>query len=465
MIDAAGFGRRSSGWFGSRESINTIHDKNAPILRARSHQSVLNNPYSARIASVLVSNLVGNGIVPRPKIKDPDVKNQVQELWDEWVSEADASGSLGFYGLQAQIVRAMIESGECFIRLQNSRSEDNLAVPLQLQVVEPEFLSNKNSFVKEKGFYIKDGIEFDSQQRRIAYHFYQRHPSEGGYLGQNSTIRIPADEIIHVFNPTRPGQIRGWPWFTPVLTRLRTLDEYDDAELARKKITAMFAGFITRPDMVGEDDSINSNSLSQQRITADPTMEASLEPGALQVLTPGDEIKFAAPADVGANYEAFIKVQQRAIAVGTGLTYEQLSGDLSGVNYSSIRAGTLEQRRWFKQIQHTVIIHQLCRPVWRRWIEIAIECGKVQSSDLREYYQAIWTAPSWEWVDPYKEINAHRVALQAGLTSRDAVVRANGGDIQDLDQTIKNDNDRAAGLDLKFNSNFSDVIGIHTKND
>lgn len=67
------------------------------------------------------------------------------------------------------------------------------------------------------------------------------------------------------------------------------------------------------------------------------------------------------PADVGNTYEAFIKQQLRAISVGLGITYEQLTGDLSGVNYSSIRVGLLEFRRRCTALQHNLMVFQLCR--------------------------------------------------------------------------------------------------------
>ena len=51
----------------------------------------------------------------------------------------------------------------------------------------------------------------------------------------------------HVFHPIAEGQIRGVPWVAPAMVRLWLLDQYDDAELDRKKVAAMFAGFVTRP--------------------------------------------------------------------------------------------------------------------------------------------------------------------------------------------------------------------------
>lgn len=58
----------------------------------------------------------------------------------------------------------------------------------------------------------------------------------------------------------------------------------------------------------------------------------------MQLLDPGEDIKFSELSDVCGSYEAFMMQQLRSIAIVIGITYEQLIGDLTNVNYSSIRA-------------------------------------------------------------------------------------------------------------------------------
>ena len=91
-------------------------------------------------------------------------------------------------------------------------------------------------------------------------------------------------------------------------------------------------------------NALNATSLPR-RWGGDGIALAGLEPGTLQILEPGEDIKFSDPADVGGSYSEFLRTQFRAVAAAIGITYEQLTGDLTGVNYSSIRAGLLEFRR------------------------------------------------------------------------------------------------------------------------
>jgi capsid protein len=44
-------------------------------------------------------------------------------------------------------------------------------------------------------------------------------------------MRVPSDDVMHLFRPLRPGQLRGVPWLANALVRLWELDQYDDAEL------------------------------------------------------------------------------------------------------------------------------------------------------------------------------------------------------------------------------------------
>jgi lambda family phage portal protein len=271
----------------------------------------------------------------------------------------------------------------------------------------------------------------------------------GGFIGGLDTVRVPASEIVHLFRPLRPGQIRGEPWLARALVKLNELDQYDDAELVRKKTAAMFAGFITR--MSPED-----NLMGEGLPDANGAAMAGLEPGTMQILEPGEDVKFSQPADVGASYAEFLRMQFRAVAAAMGITYEMLTGDLTQVNYSSIRAGLLEFRRRCEAIQHNVIVHQLCRPIWRAWMEQAALEGALAlpqfNQNKRDYLAAKWIPQGWQWVDPKKEFDAMLTAIRAGLLSRSEAISAFGYDAEDIDREIAADNQRADELGLVFDS-------------
>ena len=445
--EAAAATRRTSGWLPATSDINTLVFRNLDTLRARSRDMVRRNPWAANALDAFVGNSIGTGIKPQSLHPDARIKERIQELWLRWTDEADASGLTDFYGLQALACRAVMEAGECLIRLRPRLAKDGLTVPLQLQLLEAEHLPTGENRKLENGNYIRAGIEFDQIGRRVAYWLYREHPFDAhNPVASTELVRVPADAVLHLFRPIRPGQLRGQPWLTQVLVKLYELDQYDDAELVRKKTAAMFAGFVLK-------NAPEDQMLGETATDSTGTALAGLEPGTLQVLLPGEDIKFSTPADVGASYETFMRVQLRSIAAGMGITYEQLTGDLTGVNYSSIRAGLLEFRRRCEQFQHQVIVYQFCRPVWRRWIEAALLSGALpKQGDLAPYYDAKWIPPGFAWVDPLKDIKAQVMAVRAGFKSRAEVVSEQGYDAEAIDREIAADNARARELGLSYDT-------------
>lgn len=454
IYDGTGSGRRTLAWMPGNPGAIAALLSTQTELRAKSRDLVRRNPWAAAALDAFVANAIGTGIKPQSMVADVVLRERLQALFRDWAEEADAAGLTDFYGLQALACRAMLEGGEALVRLRYRRIEDGLVVPLQLQVLEPEHLPVTLNTVAESGNVVRAGIEFNRLGQRVAYHLYRSHPEDGALspmsgAGGLDTVRVPAGEVIHLYRPLRPGQIRGEPWLARALVKLHELDQYDDAELVRKKTAAMFAGFITR-------QSPEDNLMGEGLADAAGVALAGLEPGTLQILEPGEDIKFSDPADLGGSYSEFLRNQFRAVAAAIGITYEQLTGDLTGVNYSSIRAGLLEFRRRCEMLQHGVIVHQLCRPVWRAWLEQAVLAGRIDAPGFaREphpYLTAKWIPQGWQWVDPQKEFNALKLAIRAGLTSRSEAISSFGYDAEDIDREIAADNARADALGLRFDS-------------
>jgi len=446
--DASGSGRRLLHFQPESGSINNLLSQSLEHLRSRSRDMVRKNSYAANIIDTIVSNSVGTGIKPQSKAKDAEFRKRVQELWLRWTDEADSSGVSDFYGLQALVCRSMIEGGEYFVRLRTRKREDGLCVPLQLQVLESEHLDNKTNQTLANGNIIRNGIEFNRLGQREAYYLFREHSGEGSF---GESVRVPANDVLHIYRPLRPGQIRGEPWLSNILLKLYELDQYDDAELVRKKTAAMFAGFITRLDP-------EANILGEGESNEQGVALSGLEPGTIQLLDPGEDIKFSEPSDVGGSYEAFMKQQLRAIAIGTGITYEQLTGDLTGVNYSAIRAGLIEFRRRCTMLQHNIMVFQFCRPVWDRWLELALLSGELDIGEKwtkgkeRGKKEVKWIAQGFDWVDPLKD---QQMAVRNGFKSRAEVVSELGYDIEEIDQEIAEDQRRAGELGLSFDSDIT----------
>ena len=226
-------------------------------------------------------------------ISDGDLKAQVQKLWLDWTDEADAEGFTDFYGQQRRAAREVFIAGEVFFRFRPRRPQDGLTVPLQLQMIPSELLPLYRNEQAPNGNIIRQSIEFDPIGRRVAYHFLRRHPGDVTDPGLASEIvRIPASEIVHIIDPVDAGQLRGVSRFAASIVKLFLLDQYDDAELDRKKVAAMHALFITTPAPTEPLDAAEGRDENDER-TID------LQPGQITMLEPGEEVQTSVPADSG----------------------------------------------------------------------------------------------------------------------------------------------------------------------
>jgi lambda family phage portal protein len=444
-FDAAGGGRR---WEGvkSVESLNAAILAGATVAARRAGYYARNNPWVAAAVQALIANAIGTGIKPRSAHPDSTVRGALHRLWARWTDRADANGLTDFYGLQALALRAMVESGESFARLRTTDSGGGLP-PLQIELLDREQVPSDMHREIGNGARIRAGIEFDAAGRRIAYHCYRNRPGDALAPMALDTVRVPASDLAHLFQVLAPGQLRGITWLAPVLLRLHELDQYEDAALVKAKVAALFTGFIRDPD--GTVAGLNGGG------PVNGVLQVGMEPGSLIPLPPGADIQFSDPADPG-DYGAYVKNHIRAIASGLGLPYELISGDLEGVTYSSIRAGLVEFRRRIEQLQHTVIVFQFCRPVWERFVRLAVLSGALPVRDFDRdpapYLACDWLPPKWDWVDPAKDARAEIEQIRADLKSRSQSIAERGYDIEEVDAAIAADRAREARLGLSFDT-------------
>lgn len=394
--DAARASRRTASWIARNTGPNQEVAAAGSRLRARARDAVRNFPYAARAISAIAANAVGYGITAR------SADQRAAEIWRGWIARADATHGLDWYGLQYVVARAIVESGECLIRFRPRRASDGIEPPMQLQVLEPEYLDESKHGQIAPGYAIQ-GIQFDAIGRRVGYWLYPENPSDAIGAGSMTSSLVPADQVLHVYRVDRAGQQRGVPWLAPALVRLYDLAEYEDAELVRKKIEACFAAFV-----VGGDP---SRTLGQQRTDDNARRIEAFEPGMIAYLSGDEDVRFATPQP-SSGYAEYVRMQLRAIASALNMPYELLTGDLSQTSYSSIRAGLIEFRRSIDAFRWHTLIPALCQPVWDRVMELAL--GRI--------VPVTWTPPKWESVDPLKDAEAIQALIRNGLvTWRDAV--------------------------------------------
>ena len=449
--EGASHGRRMAGKGTVATGPNMPLARSLPLLQSRSRNATRNNAYAQGARDAYVSNLVGSGI-------RPDWKNdEVQTLWDSWVKQADAEGVDSFYGLQSIAAASEFEAGEVLTRFRFRRPSDGLVVPLQVQLIESDHLDPAHSRIDGDRL-IKMGIEFNAIGQRAAYHLWRFHPHEKLTAGANARTAVPADSVLHLYRRTRPGQLRGIPALTSVIIRLYEIDEMQDAQLARQKLGQLFGAFVKRKTVEPEDELPNFGEAVGSHVSLPGETEPLNEftPGAIHFLDDDEEVTFSAPPDIGGSYTSWLRTELLAVGRGAGITYEQLTGDLQGVNFSSIRAGLLEFRRRIEALQAHLMVHQWCQPIGAKFLDTAIISGAVEIENYwrdREQHLAIdWIAPKWTWVDPLKEVTADILEVRAGFDSRAAKAAERQWSLRDLDAAIEAGQQSAIDHGLVFDS-------------
>ena len=409
--EGAARGRQTEGWRAAASSADGEIAVAGALLRDRMRDLVRNNPHAAKAVAVLVNNIIGAGIMPRAATGDDGLDKTVNGLWEDWAGACDADGQLDFYGLQTLVCREMVEAGEVLVRRRRRRADDGLAVPVQLQVLEADFLDASKNGALRDGRQAVQGIEFGSLGRRRAYWLYDTHPGDagrgligGGGRGRFQSKAVPAAEIAHVYEKQRT-QARGVPWGAPVIRALRDLDDYEVAELVRKKTEACVTAIV-----LGADEA--EQGIAPTVVDAEGNHVEQFEPGLIAYARGGKEIRFNQPAATG-GYAEYKRASLHTVGAGFRVPYELLTGDLSQVNYSSIRAGLVEFRRMIDAAQWQLFIPMFCAPVWRWFTEAAWAAGHIPEPTVR----VEWSPPEFEAVDPQKDAMADLLALRSGTTT------------------------------------------------
>ena len=212
---AAAQDSRASAWAASGGSANSEVASGAATIARRAREAVRNDPYATRIVDLWTGNAVGAGITTRW----PDTAHTT--AWRRWSESTacDAEGRLDLYGLQALAMRAVVESGECFIRLLPADVGPANPIGLRVQVLEADHLDASRTGQLD-GRVTLQGIGLGEAGEPVTYWLFRHHPGAWwpGMQGGMTSEPVPARDVLHLYRKRRPGQLRDVSWLAPVLT-------------------------------------------------------------------------------------------------------------------------------------------------------------------------------------------------------------------------------------------------------
>lgn len=443
--DAAGTGRRIASWSppssGPNQAITGLQK-----IRDRARDSTRNDWAASSSIQKWATNLVGVGITPRWKNK------KFTDLWAKHVKTADADCVLDAYGQQTLAARTWFDGGEVFLRRRPRNPSPRLAVPVQYQLIEPDYcpIFDADQWTgMPAGNQIRQGIELDRYGTRVAFWFYKDHPGDKPMrLDPQLLVRVAASQVSHVFEPKRPGQMRGVSELSSVLVRLRNSADFEDTVLDRQKLANLFVMFITKqmPDLADID--FDPATGLPKFYNNDGTPMARLESGMSQELAPGENVTFSNPPEAGTTYSDYMRSTHLGTAAGSGLPYELMSGDIQNISDRALRVLLLEFRRLARQRQWQILIPMHCQKTVDWWAEAAVLDGSITLAELDEAKSPTWSPEGWEYIHPVQDPQGKKIEIEMGTRSRSSVIAERGDDPATVDEERAADKKREDKLGL-----------------
>lgn len=452
---AASMGRLTGDWSVTATSIDNDIRSGLVSVRSRARDLSQNNEFAKAYLRAVKKNVVGSegfklqvramNYVANKGVPDRLANSILEQAFAEWgrPETATVTGKVSFRKAQEIVIETVARDGEAFVRL--VRGERLNKFGFSLQLLEPDWIDERYAEQLPNGNLVRMGIELDAWRKPVAYYVAKRNPTlelYGPSIPAGPYTRISADDIIHVFDPERADQTRGMSWMAPAMLGLHNLKGYTEAAVINARVGASKMGFFRDP-LSGAEYTGDTVDGSGNRIT-------SVEPGIFEDIgtkefTPYD------PKYPEAQFDPFTKAILRGISSGLGVSFASLSNDLTEVNFSSIRAGLLEERETWKSIQ-SWFVESLLNRVYSEWLMMALMVGAVNlpAAKYPKFNNPTWTGRRWSWVKPLEEVQAYKEAVAAGFKSATQVIAENGGDIEEMYQELSDEKALAEeyGLEL-----------------
>ncbi|WP_157755104.1 phage portal protein [Variovorax boronicumulans] len=187
----------------------------------------------------------------------------------------------------------------------------------------------------------------------------------------------------------------------------------------------------------------------------DGTAISTSQPGVYDTLPPGFDFKAHESKYPNEVFGPFVKTALQRVASGWRVSYHALANDLEGVNFSSIRSGTLDERdRWASDQQWFIDI--MLKRVRAEWLVMSLLSNAVTlpngsplpSAKAVKFAAHDWLGRRWEWVDPLRDMNARIAGVGAGLMAPQDLSAQMGRDFYDTMVKIKEAQDLAKKLGI-----------------
>lgn len=426
--DAGNYDRLNAGWVAYNQSAEFTDRYSRETVRARARDLERNSDMANSVIGAYKRNIVGLGVTLQADTPNEKLNRQIEEAWKDWckrkncdVTETQSFSQMTRMAVERKKVDGGILFKKCYVL--------GGIVPFRLQALEVDELDTTVMIPHNKNNRVVGGIEYNSYNRPMGYWIKQY--SIDGY-GINEPIYVPAKDMIFIFTKRRPSQIREMSDLSPTITRIRDANEFMTAVSVKERIAACLSVFIKKTIPTtgigrGVNNVNSSGNISYEGKT--------ITPGMIKELNAGDEIQVVNPNGQATDAASYVKLQQRLVGAGQGLSYEATSRDMSQSNYSSARQGIIEDEQTY--IEDSELFTEFRDEVYESFVISGVLSGLFDIKDFwnpekkKKYLNHKWVAAPKRWIDPLKEVQAMKTAVQTGQKTFQQAAAENGKDWRD----------------------------------
>ncbi len=468
--DPTDTGDQFAGWIGTQGSGDEEARGRLDLERARMRELETSNPWVERYLALFLINVIGHTgikLVPRvmrteqapveegeePEtrlVPDTDANEKLRAAWLAWgkAGICTVDGRHSWLGVVSLLARSWKRDGESLLRKYRGGAFGPFG--FQVQPLEGDHLPILLSKELEGGRRIHMGIERDEFDRPLAYWLARKHPGDRGFrIGSGLALehfeRIPANEIVHLYDPKRISQTRGLPQLESAVAGLNMMQGYEEAEVVAARASSAKMGFILPEEGAGGYQGSGEATLTETEIVE------SLQPGTIEILGKGDKFEGFDPQHPTTAFAPFLKHLLRRFAGATGgAGYPSLANDLERVNLSSLRSARLEERDFWKRDQQH-IVDKVLENVYPDWLAQAFLVPgllELPVLDSARFFARSWQGRRWEWIDPLKQAQGNEIELDNLTTSLTEILADKGRTPRELFEEIAAETDLAESFDL-----------------
>ncbi len=181
---------------------------------------------------------MSTGIEPMLTSNNLPLKTRCQDVFLRWTDQCDFEGLRDFYGFQADLLRNVLIDGEALCAARRHGPGRGAA---RIEAARPR---------------VSGSLARDRRQNPGWHRVRRDGPPRGllalsassGFVREFQAVRVPAANVLHIFQPPAPGVPRGVSWLARARPRCTNCRAFMEAELVRSRTASLFAGFVRTAD-------------------------------------------------------------------------------------------------------------------------------------------------------------------------------------------------------------------------